>query len=367
MPPELLVEGSLLDADGARPGYARIRRGELVEVGALGTDSTRGRLRRMRGIVVPAPVNGHTHLGDAVATREPPHTTLSEMVRPPDGYKFRLLSSTSSAEKRRAMRAALLHMVRQGVSATVDFREEGLAGVRALRAAARGLPIRVVALGRPLRRPPDAEELAELLRVADGVGLSSVAEEDRPARAAVVRACRRAGKRVALHASESRREPPEEYLNPRPDLLVHLVRATPDDLARVADARVAAAVCPRSNALFGRRPDLAEFDRQGVSTLLGTDNAMFHSPSIFRELEFAYVTGRLAHRPVRPEFLFRCAFVTPHEWLGEPAAARLEPGGPARPIAFRLPPDDPAYQIVARATEHLMVRSAPSATRTQRP
>jgi cytosine/adenosine deaminase-related metal-dependent hydrolase len=358
--PDLIVEGSLLDADGARLGYARLRAGRLVETGSVGTDSTRGRVRRVRGIVVPSPVNGHTHLGDAVATREPPNVPLADMVRPPDGYKFRLLRDTPASVKRRAMRAALEMMQRQGVAATIDFREEGVAGARLLRAAGRGLAVRTVLLGRPLRRPIAPRELAEILAISDGIGLSSVGEESVRARQLVADSCRSRGKRFALHASESIREPVDAYLRPRPDLLVHLAKATPDDLAQVASEGVAVVVCPRSNALFGRRPDLAQFERRGVRMLLGTDNAMFHSPSIWRELEFAYVTGRLVRRPIRPEFLFRAAFVHPYEWLGEPERARLEPGGPVRPLVFRLPPDDPAYQIVARATEHVMVRAEPS-------
>lgn len=352
----LLVEGALLDGDGRRSGYALFRGGALVETGAAGTAQVPKGTRRIRGIVVPAPVNGHTHLGDAVATREPPLTPIAEIVRPPDGYKFRLLRETPPAAKRRAMRAALERMAREGVAATLDFREEGAAGVEMLRAAARGLPIRAVALGRPMRRPVEAAELDALLDVSDGVGLSAIGEEGKEVRRQVADACHRRRKWYALHASESTREDPAEYLDPRPDLLVHLAEASPDDLTRVADAAVTVAVCPRSNALFGRRPDLGEFARRGVRTLLGTDNAMFHSPSIWRELEFAYVTGRLMKRPVPPEFLFRAAFVEPYRWLGTPEAARLVPGSPARPLVFRLPPDDPEYQIVTRATAQLMVR-----------
>jgi cytosine/adenosine deaminase-related metal-dependent hydrolase len=353
---DLLVEGALLDVDGGRPGYALFRAGALVETGAIGTAQVGRGTRRLRGIVIPSPVNGHTHLGDAVATREPPHAPIAEIVRPPNGYKFRLLRDTPPAAKRRAMRAALDRMAREGVSATIDFREEGRPGVEMLRSAARGLPIRAVALGRPLHRPIDRAELDALLDVADGVGLSAIGEESRDVRAEVASVCRDRKKWYALHASESHREDPGEYLDPKPDLLVHLAEATTEDLAEVARAEVTVAVCPRSNALFGRRPDLGEFARQGVRTLLGTDNAMFHSPSIWRELEFAYVTGRLMKRPVPPEFLFRAAFVEPYRWLGEPEFARVAPGSPARPLVFRLPPDDPEYQIVTRATAQLMVR-----------
>lgn len=355
----MLVEGAILDADGARPGYVRIRHGRVLEVGQRGTDSLRGRERRIRGIVVPSPVNSHTHLGDAVSVREPPPGPVARLVRPPHGYKFRLLATATREEKGRALRGAFARMAHDGVRAVVDFREEGVDGVNLLRNAARGTGLRTVILGRPLRRPIDRAELASLLRVADGVGLSSALEESLETRNVVARACRARGKYYGLHASEARREAPDTYLAPRPDLLIHLAKATSDDLAVVADARVSVAVCPRSNALFGRQPDLAAMERAGVSMLLGTDNAMFHAPSIWRELEFAYVATRLRRRPVSAAFLARAALVEPWRWLGEPDAARVAPGMPVPPLVLRLPPDDPAYQVVTRTTEHLIVPVEP--------
>jgi len=352
----MLVEGAILDVDGSRRAYVRIRDGKVVETGVPGTDETRGRERKVRGIVVPAPVNSHTHLGDAVSVREPPSGPVSGLVQPPHGYKFRLLADSSVAAKRRAIRSALLRMVQEGVAATVDFREEGRPGVELFRAAARGVALRALVLGRPLTRPVDLLELDRLLSVADGVGLSSARDEEDEDRETVARMTRRQGKLYALHASEAVREDPDRFLHPRPDLLVHLAKATPADLRAVRDAGVRVAVCPRSNALFGRQPDLATMERLGLSVLLGTDNAMFHAPSIWRELEFAYVATRLRQRPVSAGFLARAALVEPWRWLGEPEAARVAPGTPVRPLVLRLPPDDPAYQVVTRVTEHLILR-----------
>ena len=359
----MIVEGAIVDADGPRPAYVRFRGSTIAEVGLPGTDSTRGRVRRIRGIVTPPPVNGHTHLGDAVATREPPHQPLGELVRPPHGYKFRLLAATSRADKISAMRGALLRMRAEGVAATIDFREEGLAGIRDLRVAARGTGVHPVILGRTLQRPIESIELDRVLSQADGIGVSAAREEPRAVRARLARACRDRGRFYALHASEEVREDPDDYLRPRPDLLVHLTKATVTDLEAVAAARVAVAVCPRSNALFGRRPDLRTLERLGIRGLLGTDNVMFHAPSIWRELEFAYVSSRLARRPVAPAYLARMALVHPWEWLGRADCARVEVGMPVAPIVLRLPPDDPAYQVVSRGTEHLMVRLGSRARR----
>jgi len=354
----MLVEGAIFDSTGARPGYVRVDRGKIVEVGDLGTASRRARERRVRGIVVPAPFNGHTHLGDAVSVREPPAVSFSELVAPPSGYKFRLLAEASPAAKASAMRAAIQRMQREGIAGTIDFREEGAGGVRTLRTAASGLGFRTVILGRPTGEGPLATEVERLLAVGDGVGISSAREVDRARRETIARACRRRKKYYALHASEEIREPVDDYLRPRPDLLVHLTRAAPADLEAVHDAGVSVAVCPRSNALFGRRPLLAEMERTKVSMLIGTDNAMLNAPSIWRELEFAYVESRSRGAPVSAEFLARSALVEPWRWLRMPAAARIEAGSPAIPLVLRLPPEDPPYQLVTRATEHLIVRGA---------
>lgn len=354
----MIVEGALIDADGVRRGYVRLRRGRIVETGTIGTDSGRGRERRIRGIVLPESVNGHTHVGDAVATAEPPHLPLARIVAPPDGMKFRLLRESPTAAKEAAMRRALDLAAAGGTGAILDFREEGLEGAVALRRAARGRPIRAVLLGRPLARPIDAGELGRLLRVADGIGLSSAREETAATRATVARACRTHGKRYALHASEAVRENVDAYLRPRPDLLVHMSRATPEDLEVVAGERVPVAVCPRSNALFGRVPDLAGLERAGVEFFLGTDNAMFAAPSMFRELEFAYTICRMRRRPVDPAVLLRAAFVRPWAWVGAPERARLTEANPGCPIVLRLPEEHPEYQVVTRGSEHLMVRPA---------
>jgi cytosine/adenosine deaminase-related metal-dependent hydrolase len=359
----MLVEGAILDIDGARRAYVRIRKGRVVEVGKVGTDSSHGRERRVRGIVIPSPVNGHTHLGDSISVREPPAGPVSSLVRPPNGYKFRLLANASLPEKLRGLRTAFSRMARDGIAAAIDFREEGVPGVRLFRTAARGSSVRAVILGRPLSRPVDPRELAALLAIADGVGLSSALEDSFETRRTVARACRTRGKRYGLHASEARREAPDTFLNPRPDLLIHLAKATVDDLAAVRDAKVSVAVCPRSNALFGRQPDLRSMERIGLSVLLGTDNAMFHAPSIWRELEFAYVATRLRQRPASADFLARSALVEPWRWLGEPAAARVAPEMPVPPLVVRLPPEDPAYQVVTRTTEHLIVRVGPQSPR----
>jgi cytosine/adenosine deaminase-related metal-dependent hydrolase len=352
----VIVEGAVVDQDGPRKAYLRIRAGRVEEVGAVGTDSSHGQERRIKGIVVPAPVNAHTHLGDSGYGRRPPDGTLAEVVGAPGGEKFRFLAEAGVRRKRAGMTESLRRISREGLAGVIDFREEGLSGVRLLRAASRTARFPVTILGRPLRRPIDPAELGALLAEADGIGLSSAREEPPEVRRTVAEACRTRNKLYALHASEETREAPESFLEPRPDLLVHLLSATEEDLAAVVAAKVPVAVCPRSNALFGRAPDLARWERLGVRMLLGTDNGMLNAPSLLRELEFAYVSQRLLGHPVSPGYLVRAAFLEPWGLLGHPELARIGPGSTGPLLVLRLPADDPEYALVARSTEAVIVR-----------
>ncbi|MGI0151948.1 MAG: hypothetical protein ACREC5_08440, partial [Thermoplasmata archaeon] len=115
----MLIRGAILDSEGARRGYVRIRDGRITEVGALGAESSRGRERVVHGIVLPHPVNAHTHLGDAAFRREPPPGPVSRIVAPPRGIKFRVLSETTPEDKVEAMRQALRRMSLEGVGAVV--------------------------------------------------------------------------------------------------------------------------------------------------------------------------------------------------------------------------------------------------------
>jgi len=346
------LEGAIVDDEGIAPGYLRLdASGRIVERGQRGTAGPGpGGERRVRGIVLPWGVNGHTHLADGVYLREPPPLSLAQLVAPPGGLKHRLLAETPDPVKARSIRGSLHAMARAGVAGVVDFREEGIRGVRILREAARGLPLRVWALGRPSTTPTSVEELSALLKEADGLGLSSVRDLPPGEGRRLASACRSGHRLLALHASEGVREELGPILRLKPDLLVHLCKASAGDLDDVRRARVGVAVCPRSNALFRRFPPLAALEAREIPFLLGTDNAMFGAPDLFREMEFAYLSARSRGEPVRPETLVRAVFVNPWNVLGDPRQASLVPGSPAGTILLRLPIEDPAYQIMARAS-----------------
>jgi len=244
------------------------------------------------GLILPAFTNAHTHAGDAVV-REDLKGTLEEIVAPPHGLKHRVLFAAKDEDVIAATRAYLEDMVQTGTTSFWDFREMGVRGLRQLYAASLGLPLRPLVFGRPSGMKYDKAETRALLHAADGIAISSLLDWNASDAAKLARDAHASGKAFAMHASERVREDIDGILDLRPSLLVHLTEATDADLALVRDADVPVAVCPWSNAFFGKVIDLPRLVRSGVRLLLGTDNAMVNNPSMLRELDFAWKVSRL--------------------------------------------------------------------------
>ena len=342
----IAVVGRIFDREVVTSGYVLFDdRGRVVERGKEGTLGLTPH-RVVRGAVLPLMCNGHTHLGDAIWGREPPHPPLADVVRPPHGLKHRLLASTPRNEKVEAMRETLRGMEGDGTGGTLDFREESVEGIAELEEAGRDLPLHLFTLGRP-RNIQDPEEVGRVLTRADGLGLSAYKDLPPDGLERAAHEAARRGKFLALHASEDEREAIDPILALKPSLLVHLTMASEPDMERVRDAGVAVAFCPRSNALFGKIPPLHWAEKLGIPFLLGTDNVMFNLPDLFREMEFAYVASRLHHAAVKPETIVRSVFVNPWELIRKPEMAEVQPGH--RALALRIPLRDLPYEVVARA------------------
>src|SRR2546428_4689264 len=252
----------------------------------------RARTPLAEGLIVPGLWNAHTHLGDAIVTQEL-KGTLEELVAPPHGLKHRALAKAKDAAVIAAMRRAMATMVRTGTTGFSDFREGGLKGLKLLYAAAAALPIQGIALGRPVELSYNPREVAAILRASDGIAVSSYIDWPRHAIEKLAADVRRAKKIFAIHCSERVREDVDAVLDLKPAFLVHMVQATDADLERCADADVPIVVCARSNAFFGMTPNIPRMLRHGVELRLGTDNAMINTPSLLREMEFAYRVARM--------------------------------------------------------------------------
>jgi cytosine/adenosine deaminase-related metal-dependent hydrolase len=319
-------------------------------------------------------VNAHTHVGDTGAKELGVGLPLERVVVPPNGLKHRFLESVQgTADHVVMMRHGLQEMLHNGIIALADFREQGLAGVRALRQAAANLPLRVLALGRMSETDsPDRMEAEAhaLLQEADGLGVRDV--EAYPVE--VLRRLRAAypHKLFAAHAAEdeasemrSRRQTgrgqPARLLDWQPDFLVHLVHASAEELQRLAEAGTFAVACPRCNGLLGAgQPRLAHWARCGLRFALGTDNVMFSSPDMLREMDFASRLVRGQEREaaaLEPRQLLQAATLDGARALGlDQELGSLSPGKEASFIAFDLRSPNLKYQqdvisaLVHRAT-----------------
>ncbi len=249
----------------------------------------------VEGLMVPAPVNAHTHVGDALVRLvrgEVVPRDLAAVVAPPDGLKHRILRSAARGELLEGVRGVAREMLAVGCRRFLDFREGGLEGVELLEEALQGLPVEPTVLARPRGMGYEEAEVEAILDRAHGIGLSSIDDVGLEVAEALAAHVHERGKVLALHASEGVREPVDRLLALDPGFVVHMVHATREDLEAVAEAGVPVVVCPRSNVHFSELPPVAEMVEAGVTVALGTDNAMLHEASPW--LEAAFLHERVA-------------------------------------------------------------------------
>jgi cytosine/adenosine deaminase-related metal-dependent hydrolase len=261
--------GTILVGEDFDPVEGRIvvEDGEIVAIEETDVESD--------DLVLPAFVNAHTHLGDSIAKDAGADLSLAELVAPPDGLKHRLLRQASHEELVDAIRRSLSYMESTGTAATIEFREGGVDGVRAIDEAAEAVDIDPVVLGR---------ETVDAMALSDGFGASGANDADFEAERA---ATREAGKRFGIHAGEADASDLDAALDLDPDFLVHVVHPEPRHLDRIEETGTPIVVCPRSNADTGVGLPPVEEHVARTTVALGTDNVMLNGPSMFREMAFA--------------------------------------------------------------------------------
>ncbi len=279
---EELIGRWILTDEGVVKGYLRVLEGTVEEVCLGNPPSSSSKV-----FIIPGFVNAHTHVGDSVAYPAP-KGSVEEIVGPPDGFKHRILRERSMKEKSEAIRIASDLMARSGTSWFADFREEGIDGVRMLSGSLGPRAPRSTILGRPMDVKCSDGEVDALLGSCDGLGLSALRDWPLDILARLSAKAKSAGKLFSIHASETVREDIDEILSLNPDFVVHMVKATDEDIAACVDAGVPIVVCPRSNEFFGLDLDIPRLLRAGVTVAFGTDNGMICQPVMLEELQAAY-------------------------------------------------------------------------------
>ncbi|NPV86671.1 MAG: amidohydrolase family protein [Anaerolineae bacterium] len=354
--------------------YLLVENGSIVFIG--NPISSEENVIDMRGkLLCPMFINAHTHVGDSGAKELGVGLPLDQVVTRSDGLKHKFLRSLSSETHIEMMRHGLQEMLRNGIIAAADFREQGLDGVRALRQAAHGLPIRVIVLGRMQENATASEasleqEAHSLLEEADGLGVRDVTSY--PPRLLKKLRQEYPNRLFAAHASE---DLPSERLSRQttgkgqaarllewqPNFLVHLTHTPPEEIAKMLNAGVSAVACPRSNGILGDGlPDLANWAQMGLRFGLGSDNMMFTAPDMLREMDYASRMTRgknLNPAIIQSHKILKAATIEGARILKlENELGSLKPGKRACFIVFDLNTPNLTYQqdvvsaIVHRAT-----------------
>ena len=268
-------------------------------------------------IVSPSLINSHVHIGDSVVKDIGDGKSIETIVKPPHGLKHQLLANANPQDIINSMKNALHEMMDTGTTTLVDFREGGVRGVSLLKEAGEKIPMRKVILGRhdsffqplphPLTQNIETEirkNTQKILESSDGIGLSGFGEINDDVVDIITATCAGAGKLSAIHVAEYQevqhnsldctgKTEVQRALEAGFDILIHVTAPLNQDLDLITETGKSVVCCPRSNgALSVGIPPIRDMWDKGINILLGTDNLMFNSPNMFREMEYALKVTR---------------------------------------------------------------------------
>lgn len=314
-----------------------------------------------KGIVIPPLINAHTHIGDNAIKDIGINKTLDDLVKPPNGLKHRFLNSCSEDILIDGMVDGLHDLKSNGILYFCDFRENGITGINLLKRAFTkfkeyfteerlgysntlcdyiqfnklfNIPPSPIILGRPTTSNIKElkKEIREILKVADGIGLSGCNEYSDEE----LKIMRKEDYKIfSIHANEH--EGSIEYskethgkseieriidLKINPTFIIHATHTTPHEREILREYNIPVVVCPRANASFNiGLPDIQNLLRNDILVGLGTDNFMANSPSIFKEMDFIY---KIYH--IDPKEILRFATINNGKILGLEGVGLIEEG-----------------------------------------
>lgn len=294
-------------------GYIEIEDGRIRST-AAGSYKGSGKKMDARGfIVIPGFINAHTHIADSIGKDIAAGQRLDARVHPVFGVKKKILQKSLPEHLKAFIRNSAISMMKKGIVAFADFREDELDGIRLLKDAIKGLPIKCVTLGRinHYSNPTDVsglpsekeEQAKDVVEMADGLGISGANENTD---AALAQYRQLAGKKlIAIHAAESKETVEFSKLHTgrsevdrimehlRPNFVVHMTNATEDEMSLVAKSGTGIVICPRANGVLGAGiPKVGQMLKQDCLIAIGTDNVMLNSPDILRELDYIWKASR---------------------------------------------------------------------------
>lgn len=298
---------------------------ESVDKGGDGLD--------LRGLIaLPLFANAHVHMMDWVIQQAGWDLDIDSLVGEPYGVKYVLLRRVSDYRIREGIEEIRRYMIRQGVGAIIEFREFGVRGVN-IDCGKRHR--HHIVLTMPTHHDERAvEEVEDALACADGVAVSSPHYFPEDVLRSILSLARARGLLTASHLAEvpeTRGAGDLERLLDAggADVLVHGTHLSEDDLGVVASRGSLLVMCPRANRWFlAGEPPAYEALRAGVELGVGTDNAGWVKPDIWREAEALHLILR-SKGVVSPEPVLKAL-------IGPSALVGLEPLAVGSAASFML-------------------------------
>jgi cytosine/adenosine deaminase-related metal-dependent hydrolase len=360
-------------------------------------------------LIAPGLINAHTHVGDSFGKDVAVDSGLDARVHPLYGAKERILQRSKPDHLKTFIRSSVLSMMRKGITTFADFREGGVEGIKLLKNAISGLPIKCVLFGRveyyfdrslnvgstvsnfatkrlsagAQRLPPGAlRNASRVLQVSDGLGISGANENTDESLQqykdlitktnSILTSHDKKKKRLlcAIHAAESegtvelsksqtgKTEVARIIQHLRPDILIHMTRATEQEISIASRNRIGIVICPRANGIVGAGiPKVAKMLELGCVIGIGSDNVMLNPPDILRELDYVWKVSRsVEHVFLNAKDILKMATVNGAEILGVNSGC-IERGREADLIfidkshADLYPMHNPFASIVHRANQ----------------
>ncbi len=319
-------------------------------------------------IVLPAFINAHTHIGDSIVKDIGDGLSIQELVEPPNGLKHKKLSQADDSEIIEAMHESAKEMVYAGISTFIDFREGGLKGIELLKKAIYDLPINACILGRSDRfydddLTPDEARLItrELLQHCDGIGLSGVQDINPEIMLQIAEVCNQEDKIAMIHVAEyyelqeqsvqlTNQTEVERALRSGFTNLVHVTYPIMQDLDLLSSSSPCIISCPRSNGMLSVGiPPVSAYIEEKIDVALGTDNVMFNTPDMFREMEYALKAVRGGYKnKITAKDVLKMATINGFKILGKDIS--IQEGNVSDILVIRQKSEDPYLSIVNRSS-----------------
>jgi cytosine/adenosine deaminase-related metal-dependent hydrolase len=276
------INGKILTEEGFKKGYILNKQHEpaTIHIGSHPHSSS------PKDLIIPTFINAHTHIGDTFIRKKNISLPkdIKQLVAPPDGLKHKLLKTTDPEEIFNGIINGLVELKQQGITTFVDFRENGTKGIKLFKEALKQKPMNAIILGRPENNDFSKKTIDSLLDESDGIAISSAEDHPYEDIQLIREKTKKANKRFALHVSERIQEPIQPIIDLQPTFIVHMTQGSKKDLKMIKNQQIPIVVCPRSNHFFGMKPNIKLMKEVGNKILLGSDNFMFHPPSMLSEI-----------------------------------------------------------------------------------